>query len=139
MRYRLIGALCLGALGACGDPVGPEGAGFEFSSQRVFGVGLFPPTIETGEGFFEVAGLFEAPQARYRLTGTLVVSQPNRIQVVVLGEPEFQSLVVRSLHLFRGRVSRLPRGNYDFQLAHVVVNGDRRDSTVVYTAIVGVP
>lgn len=138
MTWRRGVVLGVLALSGCGDPTGPEGAGFEFSSQRVFGVGLFPPSIEIGQGFFEVAGLFEAPQARYRIVGSLVVTQPNRIQMVVVGEPEFQSLVVRSLHLFRGRVSRLPRGNYDFQLAHVVVNGDRRDSTVVYTSIVGV-
>lgn len=136
---RFLGGLTvLAAVAGCFGPSEPEPPIFEFSTSRVFGVRRSPPEIQTGEGFVEVTGIFEVPHPLFTITGWLTQPDPRTLQLAVRGNPDGPASEVASLHLYRSRVSRLAKGNYELELIYVVNKGALRDSTVVLITTVAV-
>lgn len=127
-----VAAAGLLAANGCSGVTEPESPGFEFASAPAFGVRRSPPVITPGDGSIEVSGLFEVPHSAFKVTGWLAVPGARSISLRVRGNPEVEGLQFPTLHLYRTRISRLPKGSYDLAISYVVFKGALRDSTVVW-------
>ena len=138
VRALTLAVIALAPLSGCAGITEPASPGFEFSEHKVFGVRRSPPSPLGGDGFAEVTGIFEVPHSEFAVSGGLTLVGPRTLGFSVRGNPLSEGLQFPTLHLYRIRASRLPKGSYEIVLSYVVHKGALTDSTVAYTGSIQV-